>query len=278
MVDLSNFYLDIAKDRLYVSGAKDFRRRSCQTVLSLVVERLAGLIAPVLCHMAEDIWQNLPYPVAETSVFGRGWPIAPPAWLEATSAKEMAAVRTVRDSLRPAVNRLLETARAAGNLGASLEAQVHIQLPSGEASSAAGADPSGGDLAKQLSGEASGGASGEPARGSAAEASSKPASEAFAGADLLAIQALLAASPCPEVDNLADWLLVSDLRLGANPPEAALAVADEGGLILRVARAAGEKCERCWHHETDVSDHTLAEGVHGRICGRCRHILERQAV
>ena len=65
VVDLSNVYLDIAKDRLYVSGAAEFRRRSCQTVLSLVVERLAGLIAPVLCHMAEDIWQNLPYPVAE---------------------------------------------------------------------------------------------------------------------------------------------------------------------------------------------------------------------
>ena len=63
VVDLSNVYLDIAKDRLYVSGADEFRRRSCQTVLSLVLERLAGLIAPVLCHMAEDIWQNLPYPV-----------------------------------------------------------------------------------------------------------------------------------------------------------------------------------------------------------------------
>jgi isoleucyl-tRNA synthetase len=61
VVDLSNVYLDIAKDRLYVSGASEFRRRSCQTVLHLVVERLAGLIAPVLCHMAEDIWQNLPY-------------------------------------------------------------------------------------------------------------------------------------------------------------------------------------------------------------------------
>ncbi|MFM7676190.1 MAG: isoleucine--tRNA ligase, partial [Synechococcus sp.] len=53
VVDLSNVYLDIAKDRLYVSAAGDVRRRSCQTVLALVVERLAGLIAPVLCHMAE---------------------------------------------------------------------------------------------------------------------------------------------------------------------------------------------------------------------------------
>ena len=38
VVDLSNFYLDIAKDRLYVSSKSDFRRRSCQTVLSLVTD------------------------------------------------------------------------------------------------------------------------------------------------------------------------------------------------------------------------------------------------
>ncbi|MCX5939125.1 MAG: class I tRNA ligase family protein, partial [Cyanobium sp. LacPavin_0920_WC12_MAG_62_9] len=43
VVDLSNVYLDIAKDRLYVSAADAYRRRSCQTVLALVVERLAGL-------------------------------------------------------------------------------------------------------------------------------------------------------------------------------------------------------------------------------------------
>ena len=72
VVDLSNVYLDIAKDRLYVSAADSFRRRSCQTVMALVLERLAGMIAPVLSHMAEDIWQHLPYSVEEASVFLRG--------------------------------------------------------------------------------------------------------------------------------------------------------------------------------------------------------------
>ena len=71
VVDLSNFYLDIAKDRLYVSSKSDFRRRSCQTVLSLVIEKISGLIAPVLCHMAEDIWQNIPYSLEASSVFQR---------------------------------------------------------------------------------------------------------------------------------------------------------------------------------------------------------------
>ena len=77
VVDLSNFYLDIAKDRLYVSSPSERRRRSCQTVMALIIERLAGAISPVLCHMAEDIWQNLPYSVAEDSVFRRGWPTVP---------------------------------------------------------------------------------------------------------------------------------------------------------------------------------------------------------
>ncbi|MGB7250177.1 MAG: isoleucine--tRNA ligase, partial [Phormidesmis sp.] len=61
VVDLSNFYLDIAKDRLYISAADSVRRRSCQTVLTVAIESLAKAIAPVLSHMAEDIWQSLPY-------------------------------------------------------------------------------------------------------------------------------------------------------------------------------------------------------------------------
>ena len=59
-------YIDIAKDRLYVSAPSDYRRRTCQTVLSLIIETLAGLISPVLCHMAEDIWQNIPYKICSS--------------------------------------------------------------------------------------------------------------------------------------------------------------------------------------------------------------------
>jgi len=80
VVDLSNFYLDIAKDRLYVSSKSHFRRRACQCVMSIVVENLAVLISPVLCHMAEDIRQNIPYSTEEKSVFQRGWPIFPQSW------------------------------------------------------------------------------------------------------------------------------------------------------------------------------------------------------
>lgn len=55
--DLSNFYLDVAKDRLYISSTDDFRRRSCQTVIQACLEGLSKCVAPILPHLAEDIWQ-----------------------------------------------------------------------------------------------------------------------------------------------------------------------------------------------------------------------------
>lgn len=67
VLDLSSFYLDAAKDRLYVSGAASTDRRACQTVLAALLEGLLPLIAPLLPHMAEDAWQNLPYARQEQS-------------------------------------------------------------------------------------------------------------------------------------------------------------------------------------------------------------------
>ncbi|WP_368656133.1 isoleucine--tRNA ligase [Synechococcus sp. HK05] len=216
VVDLSNVYLDIAKDRLYVSGAQEFRRRSCQTVLALVVERLAGLIAPVLCHMAEDIWQNLPYAVQERSVFERGWPTAPAEWRRAELETPMEQIL----ALRALVNRQLESCRSGGQLGASLEAQVQLELAEGAAATA---------------------------------------------------QALgwLQASAHPNVDNLADWLLVSALQQGGSAPAEVLAEASEAGITVRIAKATGEKCERCWHYETDIGQHSN----HPTLCGRCVTVL-----
>ncbi len=217
VVDLSNVYLDIAKDRLYVSGASEFRRRSCQTVLALVVERLAGLIAPVLCHMAEDIWQNLPYPVVETSVFERGWPTAAEAWRRPELEPPMAAIL----ELRALVNRQLEVCRAEGQLGASLEAQVQLELTEGSSA-------------------------------------------------LVDALTWLGGSAHPEVDNLADWLLVSDLCIDGAGQVQVLQEAEVAGVRVRIARAAGQKCERCWHYETDIGSHSS----HPSLCGRCVAVLE----
>ena len=74
VTDLSNFYLDIAKDRLYVSAPAKPPAPQLPNGDGPGDRAVSWPISPVLCHMAEDIWQNLPYTVEETSVFQRGGP------------------------------------------------------------------------------------------------------------------------------------------------------------------------------------------------------------
>ena len=120
VVDLSNFYLDIAKDRLYISAVDSPRRRSCQTVLAIALENLAKAIAPVLCHMAEDIWQSLPYETSFNSVFASGWVKLDSNWEQPEIAAKWLKLRQIRDS----VNKVMEQARAQKLIGSSLDAKV----------------------------------------------------------------------------------------------------------------------------------------------------------
>jgi len=124
VVDLSNFYLDIAKDRLYISAPGAFRRRSCQTVLAVALENLARAIAPVLSHMAEDIWQNLPYATAHNSVFASGWIKLDPQWQNPELTPWWQQLR----DLRAEVNKVLEQARTDKAIGSSLEAKVLLYV------------------------------------------------------------------------------------------------------------------------------------------------------
>ena len=127
VVDLSNFYLDIAKDRLYISNKDSSRRRSCQTVMAIALENLALAIAPVLCHMAEDIWQYLPYPTPHKSVFAAGWCGVDEEW----NQPELAAWWNTLRQLRTEVNKVMEQARTQKAIGSSLDAKVllHIDDP-----------------------------------------------------------------------------------------------------------------------------------------------------
>ncbi|MEH1874847.1 isoleucine--tRNA ligase [Nostoc sp.] len=125
VVDLSNFYLDVAKDRLYISAKDAFRRRSCQTVLKIAIDNLARAIAPVLCHTAEDIWQYLPYKTPYKSVFEAGWLLVEEKWRNPELAEFWSALR----QLRTDVNKVLEQARIEKMIGSSLEAKALIHIP-----------------------------------------------------------------------------------------------------------------------------------------------------
>ncbi|PSP05303.1 MAG: isoleucine--tRNA ligase [Cyanobacteria bacterium QS_7_48_42] len=128
VVDLSNFYLDIAKDRLYISQSDSLRRRSCQTVLAIAVENLAKAIAPVACHTAEDIWQHLPYETPYKSVFESGWVQLEQHWKQPELAKSWSTLWQIRTE----VYRVMEQARAEKMIGASLEAKVLLYVRNSE--------------------------------------------------------------------------------------------------------------------------------------------------
>lgn len=124
VVDLSNFYLDVAKDRLYISATNAFRRRSCQTVLKIAIDNLARAIAPVLCHTAEDIWQYLPYKTPYKSVFEAGWVQVDEKWRNPELAEFWEKLRQIRTE----VNKVLEQARIEKLIGSSLEAKALLYV------------------------------------------------------------------------------------------------------------------------------------------------------
>ncbi len=121
VIDLSNFYFDILKDRLYCSRATDPERRSAQTVLALVLENLTLLMAPILAFTAEEIWRTLPGREAE-SVHLAGWPVVDPAWKDDMLEGRWECLREVREE----VTRVLELARRDKVIGSSLEAAVTV--------------------------------------------------------------------------------------------------------------------------------------------------------
>ncbi|XP_068637235.1 isoleucine--tRNA ligase, chloroplastic/mitochondrial isoform X1 [Aristolochia californica] len=127
IVYLSNFYFDVAKDRLYCGGVDT--RRSCQTVLAHVLS-ISRIISPILPHLAEDAWQHLPFEhlledgsVAKF-VFESSWPNVDESWLTLPVASVDLWGKILE--LRTEVNKVLETARIAKLIGSSLEAKVYL--------------------------------------------------------------------------------------------------------------------------------------------------------
>lgn len=123
-IDLSAFYLDILKDRLYISAQSSTDYRSARTTLYRIVDTLTRLIAPVLSFTADEIWQRLPGE-RETSVHLATFPKVSKQYLD--DALEARYERLNR--VRTEVSRLLEKARAEKRIGQSLEAKVILCPP-----------------------------------------------------------------------------------------------------------------------------------------------------
>ena len=126
VVELSSFYLDILKDRLYCEEKDGLRRRSAQTALYLIVDALAKLFAPILAYTCDEIWQSMPHGDQDDqrNVLLNQMPANFDAY--ALDADAMAKWEMVM-KLRQDVNGVLEKARADKRIGKALEARVTLQ-------------------------------------------------------------------------------------------------------------------------------------------------------
>jgi isoleucyl-tRNA synthetase len=119
-VDLSAFYVDVTKDRMYTFGAKSQARRSGQTAMFLIADGLARLMAPILPFTADELWRYLPGPRAAS------------VHLETFSNADHLVNRDLQErwarlmAVRDEVNAALEEQRKNKVIGNSLSAKVRI--------------------------------------------------------------------------------------------------------------------------------------------------------
>jgi isoleucyl-tRNA synthetase len=121
--DLGGFYLDILKDRLYTSGSDSRARRAAQNALFHITHALTRWMAPILSFTSEEVWSELSGNV-DDSVFLHTWHDLPeqPDEVEHRLQMRWELIRSVRAK----VLKEMETQRAAGAIGSSLQAEIEI--------------------------------------------------------------------------------------------------------------------------------------------------------
>lgn len=234
--DMSNFYLDVAKDRLYISASDDTRRRSCQTVIYALLEGLAKAAAPILPHMAEDIWQNLPYDKSSGSVFEGGWPSELMKFPE-HDVDKWEFVRFVRDD----VNKMLEGARTDKLVGASLDAAAFVYAVDEEKRK----------ILEDLAGD---------------ENLIAPPVKTNGVDELRTVLMLSQVHIVESADEIASscdekYISGSDTT---------------SGCVVGVAKAAGTKCGRCWFYDTQVGKLGLPQDDACQRCNDAITVWERK--
>jgi isoleucyl-tRNA synthetase len=124
-LDLSAFYLDILKDRLYTSPTDSPARRSAQTALYQIADTLARIMAPIMVFTAEEIWKFLPSAAdGQESIHLSSMPKVDEKLRDADLAEQWQAIKLVRSE----VTKALEAARSEKVIGHSLDAAVVVGL------------------------------------------------------------------------------------------------------------------------------------------------------
>ncbi len=198
-VDMSAFYLDILKDRLYTYATHSLARRSAQTALWEILDTFTRLIAPILCFTSEEVYaamyEGRPPENRSESVHTLLFPKFEPSRNEEYLLAEWEKLKNVRE----VVLKALEDVRKKGTIGNSLEAKVVIRAA--------------GETAVLLRGHQS---------------------------------------------DLRYIFIVSQVEVREDPDV-------KDGLQIEIAKAEGEKCERCWNYSIEVGK----DSQFATLCERC---------
>jgi len=210
VVDLSAFYLDIIKDRLYTSPGPDPARRDAQSVMYIILENITRLMAPILPFTAEEVWKFMPdVENRPESVHLSSMPVADQAWKD----DDLAVTWEKILELRAEVTKALEESRIKKLIGHPLDACLEIGI----------ADQ---HLREILTGFG---------------------------------------------ENLRDIFIVSSTSITETPDKTVYTSQEIEGLSIRVTKALGDKCERCWKYDTSVGESDTYSGA----CSRCISSLEK---
>ena len=223
-VDLSAFYLDVIKDRLYTSKRDSGVRRAAQTVMYHTLDHLIRLLAPVLVFTTDEAWAFMPGGgpgEREESVHLAGMPEPKKEWLlDNKSVEDWEDILKVKDS----ISVVLEEARKEKVIGHSLDAKVGLYF------------------SPQMEDEIV----------------KKELEKDFHARDLPALIK-------ENLDVIKDILIISQIEELDEEPQTGVIQKGIYGVTVRVTKADGGKCKRCWKYSTAV-DPTKEDS---EVCERC---------
>ncbi|MGB9716038.1 MAG: isoleucine--tRNA ligase [Thermodesulfovibrionales bacterium] len=226
VVDMSSFYLDVLKDRLYTFKSDSLERRAAQWVLSQILSVMTRLMAPILSFTAEEVWQSIRHATelkeqvknsVEESVFLAPFPEVDENYLNKEIEKRWDDLFMLRDE----VNKALEIKRAERFIGNSLEAKVILYIRESK------------------------------------EISAKTTGQKYS---MLLEQYR---------DFLPTFFIVSKVEIAESSLESSYKSQEIEGLEIKIEKAPGEKCQRCWNWSEMVGSFKEAP----EICERCYKVI-----
>jgi isoleucyl-tRNA synthetase len=231
--DLSAFYFETLKDRLYAGGSPD--RRAAQSVLAQIHYQLLVMLAPITPLMVEEVWTLTPEPLKSTmehplrQIFTPFSP--PPRQDQSYTPAELDVLYAYLTSAKRLVGKMQEDMRATGAMGSSLQSHVTLQLVSRASIDQAQRPP------QRLAGELF-----------------VPGNSEMLAAALVVSTVTVEAAKFGVSEEMPVYNVVG--LVGDN--------GHDNALFAKVDVPSGSKCDRCWRY-LELTDHG--------ICGRCEDVI-----